>query len=105
MRDRAALRAARHADRPGLDRGLFSHIKADWPHLDRITDPAILRAEQAVVRDEYNTKRLHAGIGYVTPDDEHEGRRPQIRQARRIGLRRARRLRIAYHRAQRKEHA
>jgi hypothetical protein len=74
---------------------LFSHVKGDWPHLDRITDPAVLRAELASVRDEYNTSRLHAGIGYVTPDDEHEGRGPQIRQARR--------LRIAYHRAQRKD--
>ena len=28
--------------------------------------------------------RLHAGIGYVTPDDEHEGRGPAIRRARRV---------------------
>src|SRR4051794_31827386 len=80
---------------------LFSHIKADWPHLDQIHDPAVLRAELASVRDEYNTRRLHAGIGYVTPDDEHEGHGPAIRAARRTGLRRARRLRIAYHRGQR----
>jgi hypothetical protein len=44
---------------------------------------------------EYNTVRLHAGIRYVTPDDEHEGRGPAIR---RVGLHRARRQRIAYHR-------
>ncbi len=25
--------------------------------------------------------RLHAAIGYVTPDDEHHGRGPQIRRA------------------------
>jgi transposase InsO family protein len=80
---------------------LFSHIKADWPHLDAITDPAVLRAELELVRVEYNTVRLHAGIGYVTPDDEHEGRGPQIRRARRVGLMRARRQRIAYHRLQR----
>jgi len=54
-----------------------------------------------VVRVEYNTVRLHAGIGYVTPDEEHEGRGPAIRRARRIGLERARRQRIAYHRLQR----
>ena len=76
-------------------------IKADWPHLDAITDPAVLRAELAVVRVEYNTVRLHAGIGYVTPDDEHEGRGPAIRRARRARLHRARRQRIAYHRVQR----
>jgi transposase InsO family protein len=82
---------------------LFSHIKADWPHLDAIDDPAVLRAELAVVRAEYNTVRLHAGIGYVTPDDEHQGRGPKIRQARRAGMHRARRDRIAYHRQERNE--
>jgi hypothetical protein len=45
--------------------------------------------------------RLHAGIGYVTPDDEHEGRGEQIRKARQAGLEQARLRRIAYHRAQR----
>ncbi|MDQ3677017.1 MAG: integrase core domain-containing protein [Actinomycetota bacterium] len=98
---------AQHFGRPGTPtdqawiESLFSHIKADWPHLDAITDPAVLRAELAIVRVEYNTVRLHAGIGYVTPDDEHEGRGPQIRRARRVGLMRARRQRIAYHRQQR----
>ena len=42
VRDRAALRPARHPDRPGLDRESFSHLKADWPHLDRITRPGAL---------------------------------------------------------------
>jgi len=98
---------AQHFGRPGTPtdqawiESLFSHIKADWPHLDAINDPAVLRAELAIVRVEYNTVRLHAGIGYVTPDDEHEGRGPQIRRARRVGLMRARRQRIAYHRLQR----
>ena len=55
---------------------LFSHIKADWPHLDQIRDPAVLRAELVSVRDEYNTTRLHAGIGYVTPADELTPRSP-----------------------------
>jgi len=50
------------------------------------------------VRVEYNTVRLHAGIGYVTPDDEHEGRGPAIRKARREGLLAARAARIAYRR-------
>ncbi|MCA1700433.1 MAG: integrase, partial [Actinobacteria bacterium] len=60
-----------------------------------------LRAELELVRVEYNTVRLHAGIGYVTPDDEHEGRGPAIRRARRVGLMRARHQRIAYNRHQR----
>ena len=32
-----------------------------------------MRAELADVRHQYNTIRLHAGIGYVTPADEHDG--------------------------------
>ena len=97
---------AQHFGRPGTPtdqawiESLFSHLKADWPHLDAIRDPAVLRAELATVRHQYNTQRLHAGIGYVTPDDEHEGRGPAIRAARRAGLKRARRLRVAYHRGQ-----
>jgi putative transposase len=59
----------------------------------------VLRAELAVVREHYNSVRLHAGIGYVTPNDEHEGRGPAIRKAREAGLEQARLRRIAYHRA------
>jgi transposase InsO family protein len=98
---------AQHFGRPGTPtdqawiESLFSHLKAEWPHLDHISDAGELRSELARVRVEYNTVRLHAGIGYVTPDDEHDGRGPEIRQARRAGLHRARRTRIAYHRTQR----
>jgi transposase InsO family protein len=97
---------AQHFGRPGTPtdqawiESLFSHVKADWPHLDRIRDPDVLRAELTTVRHEYNTVRLHAGIGYVTPADEHNGRGPKIRAARRRGLRHARWARIAYHRSQ-----
>ncbi|MGH8933692.1 MAG: integrase core domain-containing protein [Egibacteraceae bacterium] len=55
---------------------LFGHIKGEWPHLDAIDDPAVLRAKLERVRAHYNTVRLHESIGYVTPDDEHEGRGP-----------------------------
>jgi transposase InsO family protein len=97
---------AQHFGRPGTPtdqawiESLFSHIKAEWPHLDRIKDPELLRAELADVRHEYNTIRLHAGIGYVTPADEHDGRGPRIRAARKRGLRHARWARITYHRIQ-----
>jgi putative transposase len=97
---------AQHFGRPGTPtdqawiESLFSHVKADWPHLDRIRDPEVLRAELAAVRHDYNTVRLHAGIGYVTPNDEHEGRDPRIRAARKRGLRHARWDRIIYHRIQ-----
>jgi putative transposase len=97
---------AQHFGRPGTPtdqawiESLFSHIKADWPHLDRIKDPEALRAELVDVRHQYNTIRLHAGIGYVTPTDEHDGRGPRIRAARHRGLRHARWARITYHRLQ-----
>jgi putative transposase len=76
---------AQHFGRPGTPtdqawiESLVSHVKADWPHLDRIKDPELLRAELASVRHEYNTVRLHARIAYVTPADEHQGRGPRIR--------------------------
>jgi hypothetical protein len=53
---------------------LFGHIKTEWPHLEKIRDPHELVLELDRVRQQYNTVRLHAGIGYVTPDDEHLGR-------------------------------
>jgi putative transposase len=97
---------AQHFGRPGTPtdqawiESLFGHIKAEWPHLDKITDPEVLRAELADVRRQYNTVRLHAGIGYVTPEDEHEGRGPKIRARRKHGLKTARWARIIYHRLQ-----
>jgi putative transposase len=76
--------------------------KGDWRHLVEIRDPAALDQELARIRDEYNTVRLHASIGYVTPDDEHHGRGPAIRRARATGMRRARAERIKQNRASKK---
>ena len=76
----------------------FGHIKSEWPHLEQIDDPAVLEAELARIQVEYNTVRLHEAIGYVTPDDEHQGRGEAIREARRQGLQRAREQRLAYNR-------
>lgn len=73
---------------------LFGHIKSEWPHLDDIDDPAILEHELERVRTEYNTVRLHEAIGYVTPQDEHQGHGEAIREARRQGLTRARQHRL-----------
>jgi transposase InsO family protein len=78
---------------------LFGHVKGEWPHLENIRDPGGLEAELDRVRREYNAVRLHAAIGYVTPDDEHDGRGDGIRQARRDGLAAARLARIAARRA------
>lgn len=67
---------------------LFGHLKAENPELEQIRDPAALAAELDRARIDYNGTRLHAGIGYVTPNDEHAGRGELIRQARVRGLRR-----------------
>ena len=103
----ATMAIAQHFGRPHTPTDqawietLFGHVKAEWPHLERITDPVLLESELARVRSEYNSVRLHAATGYVTPDDEHEGRGPAIREARRRGLARAREERLAYHRRNR----
>ena len=47
--------------------------------------------------------RPHEGIGYVTPDDEHEGRGDAIRQARRDGLTAADQARRDHRRAGRND--
>ena len=100
---------AQHFGRPGTPtdqawiESLNGHIKAEYPHLLAIEDPATLRAELADVREHYNTVRLHAGIGYVTPDDEHKGRGQAIRKAREAGLEQARLRRLAHHRKQRQD--
>jgi transposase InsO family protein len=58
-----------HLGRPGTPtdqawiESLFGHVKAEYPQLLAIRDPAILRAELAWVREHYNSVRLHAGIG------------------------------------------
>ena len=76
----------------------FGHLKGEWPHLVRISDPAVLDIELNRIRVEYNTVRLHEGIGYVTPDDEHSGRGPAIRRRRSAGMKKARTNRIDYNR-------
>ena len=77
---------------------LWGHVKHENPHLMAITDPAVLAAELERVRRYYNTVRLHEGIGYVTPDDEHNGRGDTIRAARQTGLTAADQQRRQWHR-------
>jgi transposase InsO family protein len=76
----------------------FGHIKHEWPHLTTISDPLLLETELDRIRIDYNSVRLHQGIGYVTPDDEHHHRGEQIREARRHGLQRARQQRLDHNR-------
>jgi len=109
-REFMALHAiAAHFGRPGTPTDqawietFFGHLKAEWPHLLTITGPAALRAELDTLQRHWNGVRLHAGIGYVTPDDEHEGRGEAIRKAREAGLEQARQARLAYHRGRRED--
>ena len=98
---------AQHFGRPGTpqDQGWIEsfngHLKGEYPYLLAIQDPATLRAELADIRVRWNSVRLHEGIGYVTPNDEHEGRGDQIRKARQAGLEQARQRRLARHRQNR----
>jgi putative transposase len=80
---------------------LWGHVKTEHPHLLAITDPAVLAAELERVRGHYNGLRLHEAIGYVTPDDEHNGRGDTIRKARTEGLAAADQRRRAWHRLHR----
>lgn len=98
---------AQHFGRPGVPQdqawieSLNGHLKTEYPHLLSIRDPATLRNELAVCRTHYNGVRLHEGIGYVCPDDEHEGRGDTIRHARQKGLEHAHQRRLAWHRQHR----
>jgi putative transposase len=100
----ALMAIAQHHGRPGTPtdqahvESFFSHLKGDWPHLVELRDPEALDTELARIRVEYNTVRLHAAIGYVTPDDEHHGRGPAIRRARIAGLKRAHAERVRQNR-------
>ena len=103
----ALVAIAQHFGRPSTPtdqawiESLNGTLKAEWPHLLAITDPAVLRAELDRIQVEYNTVRLHSSIGYVTPDDEHQGRGEAIRAARRKGLHDAAQRRLAHHRQRR----
>ncbi|MFN3218611.1 MAG: transposase [Acidimicrobiales bacterium] len=95
---------AQHFGRPSTPtdqawiESLWGHVKREHPHLETIADPATLAAELERIRTHYNSIRLHEAIGYVTPNDEHEGRGDTIRAARREGMRLADQQRRAWHR-------
>jgi transposase InsO family protein len=103
----ALMTIIQHHGRPGTPtdqahiESFFSHLKGEWPLITGLSDPALLDSELRRIRTEYNTVRLHAAIGYVTPSDEHHGRGPRIRRARAAGMRRARAQRIEHNRKHR----
>ena len=106
----AGARIAQHFGRPATPNdqawveSFFGHLKGEFPHLDKITDPGDLEAELDRIQTFWNGTRLHEGIGYVTPNDEHEGRGEAIRAARRAGLRAAHETRVATRRQLRQDH-
>ena len=65
----AAARIGQHFGRPGTPNdqawveSFFGHLKGEFPHLEKITDPGELEAELERRRTFYNTVRLHEGIG------------------------------------------
>ena len=79
---------------------VYHHLGRTAAHPVQMRDWAerLARTELDIARHDYNTRCLHASLGYVTPDDEHCGRGDTIRQARQDGLNRARLAPIAYHR-------
>jgi transposase InsO family protein len=106
----AGARIAQHFGRPGTPNdqawieSLFGHVKDEFGHLDKIVDPGELEAELERVRAFHNTVRLHQSLGYATPEDEHTGRGPAVRAARRAKLQAAQEARIAYRRQLRQDH-
>ena len=106
----AGARIATHLGRPGTPNdqawieSLFGHVKTEFPHLEKIVDPGELERELDRTQEFYNTVRLHQGLGYVTPDDEHTGGGDAVRAARRAGLQAAHEARVAARRQLRKDH-
>jgi putative transposase len=105
----AGARIAQHFGRPSTPNdqawveSFFGHLKDEFPHLEKIKDPGELELELDRCRTHYNSVRLHEGIGYVTPEDEHHGRGKAIRAARRAGLTAAHQQRVATRRQLRKD--
>jgi len=95
---------ATHYGRPGTPtdqawiESLFGRLKTEWPHLELIEDIKVLRAELGLRREHYNTVRLHAGIGYITPEQAHTRQGPRLWASRKTGLARARQQRLNYNR-------
>lgn len=106
----AGTRIAQHFGRPGTPNdqswieSFFGHLKGEFPHLDTIADAGDLEAELDRLRGFWNDTRLHEGIGYVTPNDEHEGRGETIRAARKTGMHAAHQTRVATRRQLRQDH-
>ncbi|MGO0578081.1 integrase core domain-containing protein [Ornithinimicrobium panacihumi] len=79
----AMVAIAQHFGRPATPtdqawiESLNGTVKAEWPHLNTITDPAVLRAELDDIRTEYNGSRLPSGIA-LRPSPQEPRPPPQL---------------------------
>lgn len=72
----------------------FATLKCERLYRGNYDHALQAEADIAGFIDYYNRERLHQGIGFVTPEERHEGRDAQIREERRQGLQLARLVRL-----------
>ena len=75
----------------------FATLKCERLYRGSYDHPLQAEADIAQFIDYYNGGRLHQGIGFVTPNERHEGRDRNRREERRKGLQLARLLRFIDH--------
>ncbi|MGH9303811.1 MAG: integrase core domain-containing protein [Acidimicrobiales bacterium] len=101
---------AQHFGRPGTPtdqawiEGFNGHLKAEYPHLETITDPAVLRAELTVIRQHWNAVRLSRRHRLRDPERRARGTRSGHQKGPGAGLEAARLRRLAYHRRSDQQH-
>ena len=72
----------------------FATLKCERLYRGSYDDPFLAEAGIADFIAYYNNGRLHQGIGFVTPQERHEGKDQEIREERRRGLQAARLVRF-----------
>jgi len=77
----------------------FATLKCERLYRGSYGEGQALQAEAdiAVFIEYYNCGRLHQGIGFVTPQERHDGRDKELREDRQRGLELARLLRVIEH--------
>jgi putative transposase len=72
----------------------FATLKCERLYRGSYDHPLRAEADIAQFVDYYNAERLHQGIGFVTPQERHEGRDEQLREQRKRGLQLAKLVRF-----------
>ena len=77
----------------------FATLKCERLYRGSYGEGQALQAEADIAKfiEYYNCGRLHQGIGFVTPQERHEGRDKELREERQRGLELARLLRVIKH--------